>query len=464
MKKLMLTLATVALTGGSLINTNFEANKTNQRSKNIKNTSKFDLQATNEDAEDIANKLWNKTIKIDPNAFLNKNIKTAQEQFNAVVVKEKILTQDEVQYVSWDDLTINAARWYKNQAHFSVKKDGAICTGTDTVDASINETTAQIAAKLNNKDINLNLSYWNNKQITPHLNEIKNIIGNEKLLTKAEASLITQTTNPVTIKGWSYVPVSFVFDDGKTTTVANSHFSVNDDGVDASQIAGEINNKYFGLKTNSIGQYADSNYITKNWEDLITNNYQVNDQDAADTYLPHLKLQTDNKNVPVQILKDGQTATAHVELQCKTNPYIYYYKVNTHFLQAYVNLNASMLSTLRSYFITCKANDVLGYFYQLLDDGEVSGLPHYYGESYVPSNNVLNKNIGDFGNWFDDIPTILGMKKGISNYNDPLNAKFENNLYSQVMQTKSSLCVIFEWEYQTQSWDTRYTTIYYSFC
>ena len=464
MKKLMLTLATVSLIGGSLINNNIWANKTMQLAKNVKNTSKHNFQATNEDAEDIASKLWNKTIKIDPNAFLGKDIKTAQAQFNEVVVKEQILTQDEVKYVSWGDLKINAARWYNNQAHFSVKKDGAVCTGSDTVDASINETTAQIAAKLNNKDINLNLSYWNNKQITPNLNEIKNIIANEKLLTKAEASLITKTTNPITIKGWSYVPVSFVFYDGKTTATANNHFSVNDDGVDASQIAGEINNKYFGLKTNSIGQYADSNYITNNWENLISNNYGVNDQDAADTYLPHLKLQADNKNVPVQILKDGQTAIAHVELQCKTTPYIYYYTVNSNFLQAYVNLSADMLADLKSYFATCGASYVLGYFYQLLDNGQASGLPHCYGKDYVPSGNILEKNMKHFGSWLDDTPTILGMTQGVSNYNDPLNAKFENNLYSQVMQAKSSLCVIFEWEYQSQLWSTRYTTIYYSFC
>ena len=451
MKKILTSLATLVVLTGTVANS----------TAFVKHTSN---KTANEDAEDIANKLWNKTIKIDPNVFLNKDIKTAQAQFNAVVFKEKILTQDEIQYVSWGDLTISAARWYNNGAHFSVKKDGAVCTGTDTVDASLNETPAQIATKINNKDINLNLSWWNNKQVNSNLTELKKIIANEKLLTKAEASLITKITKPITIKGASYTPVSFVFDNGKTTATANDHLSVNDDGVDASQIAGEINNKYFGLKTDSIGKYADSNYITSNWENLITNNYGVNDQDATDTYLPHLKLQADNKNVPVQILKDGQTATAYVELQCKTTPYVYYYTVNNNFLQAYVNLNADMLANLKSYFASSGASYALGYFYQLLDNGQCSTLPSYSGKNYVPSNNVLEENMGHFGNQLDNTWDILSMKEGISDCNDPLNAKFEHNLYSQVMQSKTSLGVIFEWEYQTQLWSKRYTTIYYSFC
>ena len=450
MKKILTSFATLIITTGTV------ANSTAFVKHTINNTS-------NEDAEDIANKLWNKTIKIDPNFWLGKDIKTAQAQFNAIVVKEKILTQNEVKYVSWDDLKINAARWYNNGAHFSVKKDGAVCTGTDKADASINETPAQIAAKINNKDINLNLSWWNNKPVNPNLTELKNIITNEKLLTKAEASLITKITKPITIKGAGYTPVTFVFNNGKTTATANNHLRINNDGKNASQIAGEINNKYFGLKTDSVGQYADSDYITKNWENLLTYNYGINNQDAFDTYLPHLKLQADNKNVAVQILKDGQTATADVELQCKTTPYNYYYTVNNNFLQAYVNLNADMLTNLKAYFSSYSVYNVLGYFYQLLDDGQAESLPPYSGKDYVPDSNILEKNMGHFGDDLDTTSEILSTQGGVSDYTDALNARFENNLYSEVMHSKNNLSVMFEWEYQSQTWSTRYTTISYAF-
>ena len=419
----------------------------------------------NEDAEDIASKLWNKTIKIDSNVFLNKNIKNTQAQFNTVIVKEKILTKNEVKYVFWGDLKINIARWYKNGAHFSVKKDGAICTGTDTVDASINETTAQVASKLNNKDINLNLSYWNNKQVNPNLAEIRNIIVNEKLLSKAEASLITKITNPITIKGAGYILVTFVFNNGKTTATANNHLRINNDGKNASQIAGEINNKYFGLKTDSVGQYADSDYITKNWENLLTYNYGINNQDAFDTYLPHLKLQADNKNVAVKILKDGQTAEAHVELHCKTTPYIYYYTVNSHFLQAYVNLNADMVENLQTYFKQGhSSSDDLGYFYQLLDNGSASTLPSYSGKDYVLESNILENNLGSYGDTsLLSTEDILSTDGGQADTSNNGNARFENNLYSLVMQSKGNLSLAFEWEYQTKSFSYNFTTIYYSF-
>ena len=101
-----------------------------------------------EDAEDIANKLWNKTIKLDPSQFLGKNLQTDKAQFNAAIVKAGLLNANEVQYVSWNNLTIDVARWYKNGAHFTVNKDGATASGTASINASTGETTQQIASKI----------------------------------------------------------------------------------------------------------------------------------------------------------------------------------------------------------------------------------------------------------------------------------------------------------------------------
>lgn len=399
----------------------------------------------NEDAEDISNKLWNKTIKLDPNVFLHKDIKTVQAQFNAVIVQERILTQAEVKYVSWDDLKINVARWYNNGAHFSVKKDGAVCSGSVTIDASINETPAQIAAKINNKDINLNLTYWNNKEVNPHLAEIRSIIVNEKLLTKLEASLITRITKPIKITGDSYIPVSFVFDNGKTTAIANNHLSVNDDGKDASQIAAEIEGKTFWLKTNTVGQYADSDAIFNQLENIWTYQYGVNNLDAESIFLPHLKLAKDNKNVTSQVLKDGQIAKATFELQCLTNAYLVYGPNNDgNFLQAYVNLTPSMIEALQTYFPNHSSKDDIYYFYELLDG------------SYMSPNNRLSKNMGFFGGSLDKPSDILYEESDTSRSGI---ARFENLLYSTVMQSKDYLSVWFWWEYQTTYWTLQYTTI-----
>ena len=399
----------------------------------------------NEDAEDIANKLWNKTVKLDPNVFLNKDIKTVQAQFNAVIVREHILTQAEVNYVSWADLKINVARWYNNGAHFSVSKDGAICTGSVTIDASINEAPAQIAAKINNKDINLNLTYWNNKEVNSYLAEIRSIIVNEKLLTKLEASLITRITKPIKITGDSYIPVSFVFDDCKTTAIANNHLSVNNDGKDASQIAAEVEGKTFWLKTNTLGQYADSDSIFNQLENIWTYQYGVNNLDAESIFLPHLKLAKDNKNVTSQVLKDGQIAKATFELQCSTNAYLVYGPNNDgNFLQAYVNLTSSMIEALQTYFPNHSSKDDLYYFYELLDG------------SYMSPNNQLSKNMGYFGGSLDKPSNILYEESDTSKTGI---ARLENLLYYAVMQSKDYLSIWFWWEYQTTYWTSQYTTI-----
>ena len=448
MKTILIILAT-SIIPISLIASDFgETNQTKlvhyiEPSEIPKNQTK--VSQTNEDAEDIANKLWNKTIKLDPNVFLNKDIKTSQTQFNAVIVQEHILTQAEVNYVSWADLKINVARWYNNGAHFSVKKDGAVCTGSVTIDASINETPAQIAAKINNKDINLNLTYWNNKEVNPYLAEIRSIIVNEKLLTKIEASLITRITKPIKITGDSYIPVSFVFDDGKTTAIANNHLSVNDDGKDASQIAAEVQGKTFWLKTNTVGKYADSDSIFNQLENIWTYQYGVNNLDAESISLPHLKLAKDNKNVSSQVLKDGQIAKVTFDLQCLPNAYLAYGPNNDgNFLQAYVNLTPAMIEALQTYFPNHSSKDDLYYFYELLDG------------SYMSPNNRLSKNMGFFGGSLDKPSDILYEESDTSKTGI---ARFENLLYSTVMQSKDYLSIWFWWEYQTTYWTSQYTTI-----
>lgn len=148
----------------------------------------------------------------------------------------------------------------------------------------------------------------------------------------------------------------------------------------------------------------------------------------------------------VQILKDGQTAEAHVELQCKTTSYIYYSTVNSHFLQAYVNLNADMVANLQNYFEQgYSSSDDLGYFYQLLDDGSASTLPSYSGKNYVPESNILENNLGSYGDTsLLSTEDILSTDGGQADTSNNGNARFENNLYSLVMQSKGDLSLAFE--------------------
>ena len=98
-------------------------------------------------AQDIANKLQGKTIILDPRFWVGKDIKNYKEQLDNAIVQQGILTKEEVQYVSWGDLTLNQARSYPN-CDFTVSKDGETALAHNiTLDPLGDE---QIFNKINN--------------------------------------------------------------------------------------------------------------------------------------------------------------------------------------------------------------------------------------------------------------------------------------------------------------------------
>ena len=399
-----------------------------------------------EDAEDIANKLFNKSIKLDPNFWLGKNIKDYQSQFNATVVKDGILTQDEIQYISWGNVDINVAGYFVNKLTFSVKKDGATATGSSTIDADSGSTPAQIAAKLTKASIYFNYTYWNKKTLQDNIPLIQSILVNEKILTKAEASVVVGLASPVTISKAGIVDVDFNVNDNKTNTKADVKINVHNDGKTAQQVADGINKVGFGLKTNTAGMYADSQYVTKSFRDIAVNNYGQTTVDMNDVTLPHVKLQADNPNLTASILKDGQTASAQIDLECKTNPYIYYYSAASDHMQAYVNLTPDFLQTLKSYFADSShtTQQDLGYFYQMLDDGYAVTLPIYTGKQYVPPANRLDQNINNFGDNLDSRARIIQYEADTTN---TAIGGFETDLSQAIMNSNGYLTVAFDWTY-----------------
>ena len=108
-----------------------------------------------EDAEDIANKLQGKTIVLDPKFWVGKDIKNCKDQLDNAIVSQDILTQEEVQYVSWGDLTLNQARSYPN-CDFTVSKDSETAVAHNiTLDVE-NQQDKQTFNQINNlieKDI-----------------------------------------------------------------------------------------------------------------------------------------------------------------------------------------------------------------------------------------------------------------------------------------------------------------------
>ena len=452
MKKILTSLATIALTAGSFANSALWANKVQQKSN--QNNQNVNKQTKNEDAEDIANKLWNKTVKIDPNVFLNKNLHTDKEQVNAAIVKQGILTQDEAQYVSWGSLQINVAGWYWNKGAFSVSKDGATATGHVTVDADSGETPAQIVAKLEKRDPTLNFNYWNGKNLQTNLVELRSILVNEGIVTKVEASEITGIADGgygfVIDKTWINLgfPVNYIVNDNNTSdTAGDAQVEAVNDGDSAQQIFSKIENKSFGLKQNTVGKYADSSYIVQDFRNLLQSAYKVNAIDLNHVTLPHVKINQNTPNVKATICKDGQRFTANINLEGKATPYIYYTEANASDVIFYVNFNPAMLRTLRDVF-DCKLNthqQDLQYCYNMLCDGagnHIDNFAQYTSIAYIPYDDVINKHLNGFGDEEEPVQNLFNESDASS---FPSVNNFANDLYKAVLESSGYLSFTAHW-------------------
>ena len=398
-----------------------------------------------EDAEDIANKLFNKSIKLDPNFWLNTDIKADPTDLNKALIKDGLLTANETQYVKWGSLNINKAGYFWNKAAFSVKKDGATATGTATVDADSGSTTQQIANKINKAtNIKFNYNYWNNKAVQNELPVLRTILVNDKILTRPEASVVTGLVSPVTITKTGAVTLNVDVNDNNTNTDANANVNVLNDGASANQIAGGINNDSLGLKTNTSSMYADTNYVTNNVRNILVNYYQQTTANMNDVTLPHTLLKNDTP-VNAIVTKDGQIANAKLNLQSKTTPYIYYGQATLNDLVFYVNLNPAMTNTLKGIFSHYNAQHDLGVFYNALDNGQVHGhrMPTYSGPSYILSADRLDQNLHEFGAGIT--PNYDIRTEAINNL--PAIQKFANTLYQQIMHSNGYLSLMVHWHY-----------------
>ena len=221
-----------------------------------------------EDPSVIVNKLKNASVKLDPNYWLNKNIQDYQAALNDQFFNQGILTKAESNTLTWNSLLIYMAGYYYYKASFTVHSAGKTATGTTTLNASIGETPAQIAAKINAAGDNahchiiFNYAWWQGKRLSQNLAMFRSILVNEHILTVAEASII----NGMPFDNPPYpnflVPLKASLNDGNTTAatdpVTASIYYVTD-GSSAQTIASELTNKTVNLsfaewKNKSIAQ------------------------------------------------------------------------------------------------------------------------------------------------------------------------------------------------------------------
>ena len=185
------------------------------------------------------------------------------------------LMQAEVQYVTWGSLNINLAGYFWNKVDFTVTKDGATATGNDTVNASTGETPAQIAAKLSKATSQLSYNWWNGKSLIANFGQIPQIIVNEHLLTRAEASVVTGLNFDETISHPGAYFVSAIVNDNNTVSEATFNMNVVNDGLTAQQVANRISGGTYYLKGTMQGQYGDSTAVTQDLHNYLTGDSQL---------------------------------------------------------------------------------------------------------------------------------------------------------------------------------------------
>ena len=471
MKKLLTSLATIALIGGSVVNAvAFKQIKQQQKIKYP--TTKANGTASNEDAEEIASKLFHKTIKLDPNVWLGKNLATEQSALNAAIVKLGVLNADEAKYVTWNSLEIKAADWYWNEG-FTVKKDGATATGNVAINATTGETPAQIAAKLSKATIKFNYDWWKGKDLAANWGQIQQMIVNEHLLTKAEASDVIGisygdfTVDAPITRGQFGLNVN----DNNTMSNATPTVNVVNDGRSANEIANKISGGTFYLHGNMQGQYADSDAVNQNLRNYLANDSQLfnpsfTQADANSVSLSsHVKLQSNNSNLTTNIGKDGQTATSKINVDAHNYPEIITQDQTNATFEAVVNLPPQIVSGLKQYFSKSSKNatDKLECFYNTLDDDLMTNHDHVGSIEYFKWSDRLEALLGSYSwSWLTarEIASIQGHTK------DSGNKKFEEALANKLANTPnpSWLTVYFHWySYSKTLEPNKNTTEYWGF-
>ena len=453
MKKLLTSLATITLIAGSVVNV--AAFKQISHRKNINAiTKKVNGTISNEDAEDIASKLFHKTIKLDPNVWLGKNLATEQKAFNGTIVKQGILTADEAKYVTWNSLQINVAGWYRSKADFTVKKDGASATGNATINASLGETSAEIAAKLSKATIQFNYSWWKGKTFKANFNELKQIIINEQILTPVEATEFTNLTTVGTIGTVGEYIQNAIISGPNGTTSATIHIKVVNDGLYASEIANKISGGTFYLHGDMWAKYADSTAVTQNLDNYLANDSQLftpsfTQADAKAVSLSsHVRLHSENSNLTANIVKDGQTATSKINVDTHNYPEILTQDQSNSNFGAVVNLPPQIVNGLKQYFLTAgkTATDKLECFYNTLDDDQFDKYQYVGNIKYFKWSDRLEALMGSYGDSFISALTTAGMQ---GDTDDSGNKKFEEALANKLANTPnpSWLTVYFHWYY-----------------
>ena len=307
MKKLITFFATISLTTSSLVGASAWT-KTEQKQT-----------ATDETAATIAKKLEGKTINLDASFWVGKSIVNYKQQLQTIIVEQGILTQDEVQYVSWGELTFTKATAYP-KCSFTVSKDGQTVTASN-ITLNLVSKAQYIADKLTNKTINFDLKQWYDKTINDNLSLLRENIVKQGILTQNEAQDVQKVSYGDEIKKPANIKNVILNVAADTTTAKANNVTLNIfDQKTAAQIAQQLNGKTIMLD----GDFWDGKRPAENWEAFknvlvkegLIEPYQkqyIGDIDYVG--FPVLKQGHVYQDYPIRVHKDGKEAAPTVDLK-----------------------------------------------------------------------------------------------------------------------------------------------------
>ena len=374
------------------------------------------------------------------------------QQLANAIVAQNILTKDEVQYVSWGSLTINKLIAYPN-CDFTVIKDG-LTVVAHHITLNATETSQQLANKLAQATPTFNWAYWQGKDFASNQTLVRSILVNEGILSPLEASYIFlyPYDPPATIDTPNlYYDGQFsVLNDGPEAT-GEYNFHVIDDGSTVDQVANFLTDAIIQLKTNTVGMYADNSYVEQNVTGFLNNSGQ--NLNIEKVILPHQILKPFNAGPPnivyPIIIKDGQTAEAQsVDLVTQKNPMMQKASNSKTYLRLLVNLTPNCIDACKFYFQNqTNPNLILGYFYNVLNDGEWSDpgsnipIVQWGSDFGFADTNRLAIEMGHFGYKKGSGVTMASSAARCSIKED---AAFEKELYNQITHSNGYLSVMFE--------------------
>lgn len=425
----------------------------------------------------IANKLANKTVKLDPTFWGNKNIISYKKQLQTTLVAQKLLTATEAQYVQGASFVINKIKVYEHVTFKIVQNNVTAYAKNITLNA--NETNTDILNKLAHANITFNYDFWKNKKMRDYNNEVRSILINEHILNQLETNYLEMESSQVINQGAKTYQIQFSVDyyPPEISRMINVH--VVDDGLSAASIAHKLatggeyngggkwteNNTYF-LKPTSCNQDADSNTVMQNLRNVLKYDCQWNSYLNSFT-LPHTLITNapNGNNVTASVYRDGQTAQATINLVAYKRPFINLEDQDDYDMSFDVQLTPIVTKYLAGYFVSHSSiASCLEYFYQIIDNGEFNtyytGLPKV-DTSFFLSWDILENWMDDYGYAFDNKSHVAEFQSSASSQS---NVTFGKALKHQILYGQSNyLSMMISWHCDVDFDVATYSTYTYAF-